>query len=224
MTTIAEALPLLGLRITAGPLELRGITDDLLGPLADIAVAGIHDRDAMPFYIPWSTATADVLPRQFAQYHWSQRAAFARAKWSLDLAVFWEGELVGVQGMSTKDYLVTRTGETGSWLGRSHQGRGIGTAMRQIFCAFVFDHLEATQITSGAFTDNPASLGVSRKVGYRENGCRRVERRPGELAVVQNLLLTPEDLVRFEQPLEVDGVEAFRRLIGLDRNRYGGDV
>lgn len=39
-TTVETALPLLGLRITAGPIELRGITDDLLGPLADLAVTG----------------------------------------------------------------------------------------------------------------------------------------------------------------------------------------
>lgn len=40
-TIVEAALPLLGLRITAGPVELRGITDDLLGPLADLAVEGI---------------------------------------------------------------------------------------------------------------------------------------------------------------------------------------
>lgn len=127
MTTIAEALPMLGLRIDAGPLEMRGITDDLLGPLADIDVAGIHDPDAMPFYLPWSIAPADVLPTQFAQHHWTQRSAFSPGKWALDLAVFWEGEL----------------------------------------------------------------------------------------AVVQKLALTPEELVRFEHPLEVDGLDAFRRSIGL---------
>jgi hypothetical protein len=48
MTTAAMALPVLGLRITAGPLELRGVTDDLLGPLADLAIEGIHAPDAMP--------------------------------------------------------------------------------------------------------------------------------------------------------------------------------
>lgn len=85
--------------------------------------------------------------------------------------------------------------------------------------ATAFPLLDAGQITSGAFTDNPASLGVSRKVGYRENGLRRAERRRGELAVVQGLLLAPEDLVRFEHPLQADGTEAFRELIGLDRNR-----
>ncbi len=50
MTSVATALPLLGLRITAGPVELRGMPDDLLGPLADLAIKGVHDRDFMPFY------------------------------------------------------------------------------------------------------------------------------------------------------------------------------
>jgi hypothetical protein len=48
-TTVETALPLLGLRITAGPIELRGITDDLLGPLAGLAVEGISSqRPAVP--------------------------------------------------------------------------------------------------------------------------------------------------------------------------------
>ena len=214
MSTLPEAFPPLGLRITAGPLELRGITDDLLMPLAELALAGIHDADAMPFSVPWSTAPAQVLPRSFAQFHWSQRASFSPGSWSLDLAVLWEGELAGCQGITTRDYLVTRTGETGSWLGRRFQGRGIGTAMRQAICAFAFDHLDAEQLTSGAFTDNPASLAVSRKVGYRENGVRRVQRRPGEVAVMQGVVLAPGDLVRGPD-LTVEGAAALRVAIGL---------
>jgi RimJ/RimL family protein N-acetyltransferase len=124
--------------------------------------------------------------------------------------------LLGVQGFNTTKYLVTRSGETGSWLGREHQGRGVGTSMRQAMCAFVFDHLDAEQITSGAFTDNPASLAVSRKVGYRENGVVRRERRPGEAATTVELLLRPEELVRGEHPMHVSGLEAVRRTIGLD--------
>jgi RimJ/RimL family protein N-acetyltransferase len=118
--------------------------------------------------------------------------------------------------VSTQDFLTTRTGETGSWLGQEHQGQGVGTAMRQAMCAFLFDCLDFTEITSGAFTDNPASLGVSRKVGYVENGRTRLERRPGELAVNIGLLLTPETFVRGEHDLVVEGIEPLRRLIGLD--------
>jgi RimJ/RimL family protein N-acetyltransferase len=132
----------------------------------------------------------------------------------LDLVVRREGVVVGTQGFATRDYLVTRSGETGSWLGAAYQGRGIGTEMRQAMCAFLFDHLEAAAITSGAFLDNPASLAVSRKVGYVDNGIRRMARR-GELAENQQLLLTPATFVR-GAPITVEGLAPVRRLIGID--------
>jgi RimJ/RimL family protein N-acetyltransferase len=215
MTAIETALPLLGLRITAGPVELRGITDDLLGPLADLACAGIHDSGTMPFEMPWSLTPPAQMPGNMARYHWGKRAEFSPARWTADLAVFWDGELAGSQGISTSGYLITRTGGTGSWLGRGFQGRGIGTAMRRVICAFAFDHLDAEYVTSGAFTDNPASLAVSKKTGYVENGWRRVERL-GKPATVRDLLLEPASLVRYEHELVVDGLAAFRRSIGLD--------
>lgn len=213
---LADLLPLLALRITAGPLQLRGVTDDDLPALCDLAAAGIHPADSMPFAQPWTDAPPQVLARNTAQYFWRIRADFGPAAWSLQLGVWHDGELVGIQGFETRDYLVTRSGETGSWLGRAHQGRGIGTAMRQAICAFAFDHLEAAEVTSGAFLDNPASLAVSRKVGYLENGMTRMQRRPGELATNQRLVLRPADLVRGEHPITVDGLPAFRAAIGLD--------
>jgi RimJ/RimL family protein N-acetyltransferase len=215
-SAVAALLPALGLRVVAGPLELRGIGDDDLGALADLAASGIHPADRMPFYHPWTDAEPDVLRTRFVQYHWRCRADFSPTAWELNLGVRHEGVLVGTQGFSTRDYLVTRTGETGSWLGLEHQGRGIGTAMRQAICAFVIDHLGAEEVTSGAFTDNPASLAVSRKVGYRPDGRKRLQRRDGELAVNQRLVLNPEDLVRGEHPVTVEGVADFRRSIGLD--------
>jgi RimJ/RimL family protein N-acetyltransferase len=216
VTAVTDLLPVLGLRVTAGPLELRGITDDVLGDLCELAEGGIHEPGEMPFYFPWTEAPPDELARNTAQYHWRCRASFSPAAWDLHLATYVDGTLVGTQGFSTSDYLVTRTGETGSWLGRAHQGRGIGTAMRQAMCAFLFDHLDAAEVTSGAFLDNPSSLAVSRKVGYRANGVRRLKRRDGELALNQGLVLTRDDLVRGPHPVDVEGVAAFRRSIGLD--------
>jgi RimJ/RimL family protein N-acetyltransferase len=215
MTTAATALPLLGLRITAGPVELRGVTDDLVGPLAELAIRGVHDPDYMPFFVPWSTAPAAEMPRNMAQFHWGQRAGFSVQKWAMDLAVFYDGELVGSQGFGTRDYLITRVGETGSWLGRQFHGRGIGTAMRKVICAFIFDHLGADYITSSAYSDNPASLGVSRKCGYRENGVS-ILNRMGKPATLQLVILEPGNLVRYEHSLSVEGVPEFRRSIGLD--------
>ena len=214
MTTAATALPLLALRITAGPVELRGITDDLLDPLAGLAT-DIHDPDFMPFGYPWTLTPAPDMPLSVAQYHWGKRASFSPARWTADFAVFYDGELVGSQGFTTRDYLVTRCGETGSWLGRRFQGRGIGTAMRQVVCAFAFDHLDAEYITSTAFADNPASLAVSRKTGYTENGFD-VLSRLNKRAILRRILLEPANLVRYSRDLTVSGLPEFRKSIGLD--------
>jgi RimJ/RimL family protein N-acetyltransferase len=216
VTTIEEILPALALRITAGPLELRGLGDDDLAALCDLASRGIHPPERMPFYFPWTDAPPDRLPLNTAQYHWRVRAAFGIDAWTLPLGVWFEGVLVGSQALEAEHFLVTRTAETGSWLGAEHQGRGIGTAMRQAICALAFDHLGAVEVTSGAFEDNPASLAVSRKVGYRPNGTARLQRRDGEAVVLQRFVLRAEDLVRGAHPISVTGLDAFRRSIGLD--------
>jgi hypothetical protein len=83
-------------------------------------------------------------------------------------------------------------------------------------CELLFDHLGFEKVTSGAFVDNPASLAVSRKVGYRPTTVSRIKRREGELALQQGLVLTPETFVRLGEPVEVTGAEAVRAFIGLD--------
>jgi RimJ/RimL family protein N-acetyltransferase len=214
-TAVAALLPALGLRIAAGPLELRGLTDPDLAELALLARRGIHDPDRMPFEHPWTDVPPDELPARLAAYHWQARSTWSPGAWNLQLGVWHEGVVVGCQGFETRGFRTTRSGETGSWLGREHQGKGLGTAMRQAVCAFLFDHVGAEEVTSSAFLDNPASLGVSRKVGYRPAGVVRLERRPGELALNQRLVLAPEDLVRGAHPVEVEGLPAFLRSVGL---------
>lgn len=213
--SIADVFPVLGLSIRSGSLELRGLADDDLVVLGRIAQRGVHPPERMPFYVPWTDAPPETLPLSMAQYHWRQRAELSPARWSLDLGVWVDGELVGTQGLGTHDFLVTRTGETGSWLGQEHQGRGIGTRMRQAICAFAFDHLDAAEITSGAFLDNPASIAVSHRVGYVDNGVTRKVRRGDQLAEHLTLRLTPQTFRRGD-PIEVDGVGPVRRLLGLD--------
>lgn len=212
-------LPMLALRLEAetvvGRLELRGITDDLLADLVELARAGVHEAGVMPFCVPWTEVEPSRFGLSFAQYHWGTRAKWSPDAWDLNLAVVHEGTLVGCQGFGTTDYLVTRTGETGSWLGLAHQGRGLGTEMRRVICAFLFDHLGAHWVTSGHFNDNPASGAVSRKVGYRANGVEHRQRREGELATLQHLILAPDDFDRGEVRLEVHGLADFRRSIGL---------
>jgi RimJ/RimL family protein N-acetyltransferase len=213
MTSPSQLWPPTGLVVRSGDLTLAPVTDEDLPGLVDLVLSGVHEPDAMPFDVPWTRADPADLPRQFAQFHWSQRASSTPAEFRLDLAVRERGQLVGAQGFHAKDYAVTRTAETGSWLAQRHQGRGLGTRMRQAVCALLVDHLDACEVTSGAFLDNLASLGVSRKVGYRHTDTTRVVRE-GRLALHAQLRLRPEDLVRGE-PVEVSGVEPLRAFLGV---------
>jgi RimJ/RimL family protein N-acetyltransferase len=215
MTTMADVWPPYRLRVRAGDLELTVISDDDIPGLVALAVAGIHDPDAMPFSAPWTLTPAEKLPAEMVRHYSTVRASLGPENFDLQFAVRVAGVLVGTQALHGPDFAVTRTAETGSWLGRVYQGRGIGTRMRQAVCAFAFDHLGAAEVTSAAFLDNPASLAVSRKVGYRPNGVRREKRREGEMALNQKLVLTPANLVRGE-PLEVTGAADLRRFLGLE--------
>lgn len=86
--------------------------------------------------------------------------------------------------------------------------------MRVAVLALVFDHLRARAATSGAFLDNPASLAVSRKLGYRDNGVI-VHDREGAPAHEQLLVLSAEDWRAVPRPaVEVEGVEDCRGLLG----------
>ncbi|MFM6848760.1 MAG: hypothetical protein ACKOVB_06615 [Terrabacter sp.] len=81
--TVADHFPALAVRIVAGPVELRGIDDEDLAVLADLAARGIHPADRMPFYHPWTDAEPDELRTRFVQYHWRCRADFSPARWEL---------------------------------------------------------------------------------------------------------------------------------------------
>jgi RimJ/RimL family protein N-acetyltransferase len=215
MSTWPELWPPYAVVITEHDLRLTVVNDDDIPGLVDLALGGIHDPASMPFATPWTLAEPSVLPAEMIRYLSGVRASFTPEKFDLPFAVRVEGTLVGMQALHTTNFAVVRSGETGSWLGRSFQGRGIGTRMRRAVCAFAFDHLHACEVTSGAFLDNPASLAVSRKVGYQPNGRARMVRREREVAVNQRLVLTPNIFVRGE-PVEVTGAEALRTFVGLE--------
>ena len=158
----------------AGTLELRLPDDDALSALAALAAAGVHDPALQPFSVPWTDVEPAARARSVLQYHWRCLGNWSPEAWTLNLVVVRDGVVVGTQGLSAKDYRIVREVGTGSWLGREHQGQGTGTAMRAAVLALAFEGLGADYALSDAFTDNPASLGVSRKLGYADDGIDRL--------------------------------------------------
>src|SRR5215470_14638094 len=162
--------PLAGLRLHTPRLELRWPTLNDLDELATLAVAGVHDPQVQPFSAEWTDAPAAELPSRSLQYYWSQWAAWRPSDWTLDLMVVHKGTIVGMQGLKATDFAVVREVHTGSWLGLRHQGQGIGTEMRAAVLSLAFDDLGAETARSDAHSDNAASIGVSRKLGYAADG------------------------------------------------------
>lgn len=213
---LAEIWPPYQLVITTGDLELSIITDDDLPEFVELVADGVHDPDFMPFGIAWTDAPRDELAANFVRFQWALRSRLTPDDFTLPFAVRRNGELVGTQDVKGKQFMITRTCSTGSWLGRRFHRQHIGTRMRRAVCAFAFDELGAERMTSGAFADNAPSLGVSRNLGYRPNGTERIVRR-GVAADHQSLLLTPDAFVRGGDPVTVAGAEAVRRFLKIEK-------
>jgi RimJ/RimL family protein N-acetyltransferase len=217
MTAGLDALwPLFALRIRSERLVLRLPTDNDLVRLIEVARAGIHPPDEMPFGIAWSTAASPAFELGFLQHHWGLRAAWSPESWQLNLLIEQDGEPIGSQSIHAERFAVMRTVDTGSWLGRGYQGRGFGREMREAVLALAFDGLGALVATTEAFLDNAPSNGVSRSLGYAENG-RGSLAPEGVARETQRFRMTLEDWrSRPRGPVSFEGVDACLPLFGVE--------
>src|SRR3954463_13529481 len=169
--------PLFGLRVETSVLTLRYPDDEDAMAIADVAAAGVHDPAWMPFSVPWTDVAPPLLQRGSLQHLWRTRAEWAPQQWHLPMAVVVGGRVVGLQAMLAEQFAILRTVSTGSWLGRSYQGKGLGKEMRAAILHLAFAGLGAEYAQSRAFADNDASIAVTRRLGYDEVGRHLVVRR-----------------------------------------------
>lgn len=203
--------PLFGLRLRTPRLELRLPTGPELAEFREVARAGIPPADEMPFAVAWTDEPySESWVVAFLQ---EQLAAWKPEEWHLNLGVWADGELVGSQGMGAERFAETRAVATGSWLGQRFQGRGIGTEMRAAVLELAFRRLGAERATSGAIDGNEASLGVSRKLGYRQVGRSTVAPRGEDVGHADLELRRDEWRAPF--PVEIEGLEPCLPLFGL---------
>lgn len=207
--------PLFGLRLRTERLELRPASDDDLFDLAAAAAAGIHEPGAMPFNLPWSEQPPGTLERGVLQHGWSVRARWTVASWNVPLAVVADGQVIGSQNVVASDFTVTRQVATGSWLTRAHQGRGLGREMRSAALAFAFEGLAATHCTTAAFEDNPASLGVTRSLGYEDDGWSVHPRKGLPVRLLRFRIDRERWSAHRRHEVAIDGLEACLPMFGL---------
>jgi RimJ/RimL family protein N-acetyltransferase len=208
--------PLFDLRVATPRLELRYIDDELGVELALLAARGIHDPEQMPFAMPWTDVPSPQLERNAMQWYWRCRAETSPSRFHIDLAALVDGAVVGTTGLIATDFATLRQFETGSWLGREHQGQGLGIEMRRATLHLGFAGLGATLATTSAFDDNPASLGVTRHLGYAPTGAERRVRR-GQQATTLRFEMARDHWERHvrSDDIRIEGLDACLALLGL---------
>ncbi|SDM63913.1 GNAT family N-acetyltransferase [Actinacidiphila guanduensis] len=212
---LTDHWPLLGLRLNTPRLVLRLPSEQELGQLADLAAEGVHEPDRMPFIVPWTDLPPAQRARSVVQHHWLRRGNWAPDNWALNLAVFEDGRVVGLQEIAARDFAVLRQVNTASWLGLRHQRQGIGTEMRAAVLHLAFAGLDALEALSGAFEDNPTSFAVSKKLGYEHDGVEQHNIR-GRRATMRRLRLTrPEWEAHKHISTTVTGLAPCLPLFGL---------
>ena len=104
-----------------------------------------------------------------------------------------QGEMIGGLGFKK----LPQTPEIGYWLGRPYWGKGFMSEALTAAVAWMFDNTAHELLACEAMTENPASIKVMEKAGFRpvgEVGCASVSR--GETLPAIRSELTRTDFMR----------------------------
>lgn len=208
-----EVWPLFELELTTSRLHLRLPTED---EVIALVASAPEDLETDP---SWPAPAGADLPVSAAviQWYWRALGEWKVDHWRLPLAVWLDGDIVGFQELEAERFAVLRTVESSSWLIDPVRGRGVGKEMRAAVLALAFDHLAAEVATSGAWEWNHASLGVSRALGYVDNGWFMHEHE-GRRGVQRRVLLDRTAWDPKLSPTTVQGLEGCRSWFGGEPN------
>ncbi len=197
-----------------GPdLTLHPVRDSEIGRFAELLP---DDFDLDPNYpsLP-ALPPGNDRARRFAQNVWRHRGCWTVDDWALDFGVWRHDQPVGIQTLEGTKFPADRTVDTASWIAKSFRGNGFGIRARAAVLAFAFEQLGAERAITSAVTTNHASLGVSRHLGYRDDGVRPHD--TGHAVVeLQHLVMDRDDWTAGDRKsLAVNGFDACRPFFGL---------
>lgn len=180
--------PLAGLRLSCRDVSLRPVREADLTALAAVLPADVEQDPRLELFPGLSDE--ENRRRLFYQGYWRALGTWSPSSWVLHFAVAYRGELVGVQTLEGDDFPALRTVDSASWLVPGVRGRGLGAAMRTAVLGLAFDGLGAVAAVSSAVAGNAASLAVSRRLGYAENGVGLLVVPGGAVAELRHVRLT----------------------------------
>lgn len=171
--------------IATGRLVLRPPHPDDLGRCAELL--GDYEVSKMLSRVPYPYDLEQgrrYLERSVARWKTAGTAD------ELGFHVDHEGELIGGLGFKK----LQETPEIGYWLGRPYWGKGFMSEALTAAIGWVFDNTAHDLLACEAMTENPASIKVMEKAGFRpvgEVGCASVS-RGGTLPAIRSELTRTE--------------------------------
>jgi RimJ/RimL family protein N-acetyltransferase len=206
-----ESWPLFDLRLRHRDVTLRTMREADLPQLCAVLPGDVGHDPRLPLFA--SQSFAENERRLFCMGYWKALGTWDPASWVLHLVVSAGGDPIGVQTLEAENFPALRTVDSASWLVPAARGRGLGVAMRTAALGLAFDHLGAVAAISSATLANAASLGVSRRIGYLDNGRSRIVDTSGDVVELQHLRLTADRWPGAE--VTVDGFDACRPWFGM---------
>jgi RimJ/RimL family protein N-acetyltransferase len=167
--------------------------------------------------LPRHEGLSDVEQRAIGelQQYWRNLGSWTAEAWKLPFVVEADGAVIGVQTLEANDFTRLRVVDTASWLVAEARGTGRGREMRAAVLHLAFAGLGADFAVSSAWHDNHASLGVSRSLGYVDNGVE-LQARGNRADRLQRMILTAERWREVARPdVTVVGLDDSRALFGL---------
>jgi len=128
-------------------------------------------RVTRPIHLPARYTIRDA--REYIQR--SARGVEDGSSYGLSIFLRNSGELVGGCGLDHVDS-VHRNAHVGYWIAQPHWGQGFASEAASLLISAGFRDLGLHRIHTGVFPDNPRSMRVLRRLGFRTEGRARQDR------------------------------------------------
>lgn len=212
----ADYWPIFEIEVNTERLKLRPARDEDLFAMVEVAKEGLHNPNQIVFGDMWSNKSPEEMSKHLLQWNWKARGDWTAKRWTLSLAVFLDENVIGNACMFAQDFDPLRTFGTSSWIGSSHQGKGIGKEIRAAVLAFGFAGLSAVEARTNVLADNAPSIGVSKSLGYEENG--KNMRLVGGKSVMGLTFKMPietwENSLRDKYAVKIEGLDNCKQMFG----------
>lgn len=179
--------PPFAIRVRTGNVALRPLRETDLPGLLDLLPDDVEHDPASELFDgldPEGNRRRIIL-----QTYWRSAGSWSVNGWSLPFLVAHQDQAVGIQTLEGDHFPELRVVDSSSWLARSARGQGIAVLMRAAVLSLAFDHLGAEWAVSSARQENAPSLGVSRRLGYQDNGVSR-SRSPSGPCTLRHMILS----------------------------------